>query len=38
MTDYARDVNFNAQYIRLLFNSNYGGQLWIIYEVTVYTC
>ena len=39
MTDYAMDVNFNARYIRLFFNSNYGStDFYWANEVAVYTC
>ena len=39
LTDYATDVVFNSQYLRLLFNSNYGSTVYYqVIEFAVLTC
>ena len=39
LTDYATDVVFNSQYLRLFFNSNYGSENYYkIQEFAVLTC
>ena len=39
LADYATDVTFDTQYLRLYFNTNYGGTYYYkITEFAVYTC